>query len=67
MIMDKKKLSPKEIFRTLAFHYHYDEQIPLDVICDMVSSVYYPKDKKGDSKNRYRVLLVALMKEHTNG
>jgi hypothetical protein len=45
--MDKKKLSPKEIFRILLFHYHYDEKIPLEILCDMVSSVYYPKDVIG--------------------
>ena len=61
-MLDKKKLTPKEIFRTLAFHYHFDEKIPLDMLCDMVSSVYYPKDPKGDAKKRYQVLLVALMK-----
>lgn len=60
--MDKKKLTPKEIFRTLAFHYHYDEKIPLDLLCDMVSAIYYPKDPTGETRKRYKNLLIMLMK-----
>ena len=33
----------------------------------MVSSMYYPKDPTGESKNRYKNLLINLMKEHSNG
>ena len=38
----KKKLSSKEIYRTLCFHYHIEHDLPLDLLADMVSLLYYP-------------------------
>lgn len=64
--MDKKKLSPKEIFRTLAFHYHLDDVISLEVLADMVSLMYYPADPKGEPRLRYKKLLLDFMKEYNN-
>lgn len=45
--MDKKRLSPKEIFRTLAFHYHLDDNIPVELLAEMVSGLYYPVSPEG--------------------
>jgi hypothetical protein len=45
--MDKKRLSPKEIFRTLAFHYHIDDNIPVELLAEMVSGLYYPANPEG--------------------
>ena len=55
------------MFRTLAFHYHYDSKLPLDLLADMVSGIYYPNDPTGDTKNRYKTLLINLMKDYSNG
>lgn len=60
--MDKKQLTPRQMFRVLAFHYHYDERIPLELLCEMVSSVYYPRDVTGEAKKKYKSLLIMLMK-----
>lgn len=64
--MDKKRLSPKEIFRTLAFHYHLDDAIPIDLLAEMVSSLYYPVNPEGEAKLKYKKLLVGFMKEYNS-
>jgi hypothetical protein len=64
--MDKKKLSPKEIFRTLAFHYHLDDVIPIELLAEMVSSLYYPLNPQGEAKLKYKKTLANFMKEYNN-
>jgi hypothetical protein len=65
-MMEKKKLTGKEIFRTLAFQYHLDETIPLELLGDMVSTLIYPNDVIGEAKSKYKNLLVQFMKEYNN-
>ncbi len=64
--MDKKKLTPKQIFRTLAFHYHLSDGIPLDLLADMVSMLYYPVQPMGEPRLRYKKLLLDFMKDYNS-
>ena len=59
----KKKLSPKEIYRTLAFHYHIDNEIPIELLADMVSILYYPVNPQDEPRLKYKKVLIEYMKD----
>lgn len=63
-MQNKKKLSPKQIFRTLAFHYHIDCEMPLELLADMVSLLYYPVNPQDEPRLKYKKLLLDFMKDY---
>lgn len=63
---DRKKMSAKEIFRTLVFQYHLDETIPVELLAGIVSHLLYPADPTGEAHNKYKLLLTSIMREHNN-
>lgn len=48
------------------FQYHLDEVIPLELLAEVVSTLYYPLDVVGEAKGKYKKSLVFFMKEYNN-
>ncbi len=40
--------------------------MPLDLLADIVSALYYPIDKTGEIRTKYKLILLAFMKEFNN-
>jgi hypothetical protein len=38
----KRRISSKEMFRTIAFEYRQDDKISIDLLSDIVSNLFYP-------------------------
>lgn len=59
----KRRISSKEVFRTIAFEYKQDDRISIDLLSDIVSNMFYPNEVSGDGRRRYKVQLYNILKE----
>lgn len=59
----KRRISSKEMFRTLAFEYKQDDRISIDLLSDIVSGLFYPNEVAGEARRRYKALIYNILKE----
>jgi|JI9StandDraft_2_1071091.scaffolds.fasta_scaffold1058027_1 hypothetical protein len=51
------------MFRTIAFEYKQDDRISIDLLSDIVSSLFYPNEVSGEARRRYKALIFNILKE----
>lgn len=59
----KRRISSKEMFRTICFEYRQDDRISVDLLSDIVSNLFYPNEVAGDARRRYKALIHNILKE----
>ncbi|CAD8132115.1 unnamed protein product [Paramecium octaurelia] len=61
-----KTMSNKEIYRILAFEFQQQDSlgIKIDLIAEMVSSLFYPNDQNGEAKQNFKNLITQSFKSH---
>lgn len=62
-VKKKRKISSKEMFRTIAFEYKQDEKISIDLLSEVVSNIFYPNEVTGEARRRYKTLIYNILKE----